>query len=379
MRAEMNGRDWLILIRAPGIGAARLRSLIESFGSADAAVSAGRQALTRQGLSKASIDGVLAPDESAIAADLRWLAAPGHHLLTWDSDDYPPQLRDSDRPPAALFVDGDPGVLWLPQIAIVGSRNATRGGLDNARVFGAAIAGHGLTVTSGLALGVDGAAHAAALDAGGYTVAVAATGLDRVYPARHQELAERIRRQGAIVSEFPPVTEPRPAHFPARNRIIAGLATGTLVVEASVNSGSLITARHAMEQNREVFAIPGSIHNPLARGCHRLIRDGAKLVETASDLLDELGVAVRQQIDEGRRRLAPATADAAEQSPLPAVDPEYRRLLDVMGHDPVTIDQLVPATGLTVEVVSSMLLILELDGRVESGPGGTYCRHREIG
>lgn len=377
---DENGRlrDWLALIRAPDLGATRIRSLLDKFGNPRSIRSAEAGALARHGLGSASIDALQQPDERRIDADLAWLDEAGASMLAWDDEDYPPQLRAIDRPPPVLFVLGDPAVLWLPQLAIVGSRNATRGGLENARAFSRSLTRAGLVVTSGLALGVDGMAHRAALDAGGYTVAVAATGLDRVYPARHRELAREIVARGAIVSEFPPGVEPRAGHFPARNRIIAGLSVGTLVVEAGVTSGSLITARLAMEQNRDVFAIPGSIHNPLAKGCHRLIKDGAKLVETGEDLLGELDVAVRRQIDVGRSRLEMAADEAAE--PVSQVrDPEYAKLLDAMGFDPVTLDQLVESTGLTVEAVSSMLLILELDGMVESGPGGRYCRIGEVG
>jgi DNA processing protein len=304
--------------------------------------------------------------ETGRAAVESWLAAPGNHLLRLDDPRYPDLLRQIPDPPPVLYVRGDPAALGNLQLAIVGSRNPTRGGLENARAFAAHLAGAGLTITSGLALGIDAAAHEGALAAGGTTIAVTGTGLDRVYPARHRELAHRIAGQGALVSEFPPGTPPRPAHFPQRNRIISGLSLGTLVVEAARRSGSLVTARHALEQGREVFAIPGSIHNPLARGCHALIRQGAKLVETADDILEELGA------------LAVAvTADAtAPDAPAGAgeLDPEYRRLLDALGHDPLPIDELVARSGLTAESVSSMLLILELQGYVAPEAGGRYAR-----
>jgi DNA processing protein len=270
-----------------------------------------------------------------------------------------------------LYVHGNVAALHTPQLAIVGSRNPSAGGQETAHAFAAHLASVGLTITSGLALGIDAASHAGALDSSGTTVAVMGTGLDRVYPARHRELAhEIVSGGGALVAEFPVGTGPRPENFPRRNRIISGLSLGTLVVEAAPRSGSLTTARHAVEQGREVFAIPGSIHNPLARGCHALIRQGAKLVETAADVLEELGVFIEH---------APQTS-----SPLPAASPdtpssEQSQLLDYMGFDIITIDQLVARSGLTAAAVSSMLLILELDGRVVSQAGGRYVRNESRG
>ena len=241
-------------------------------------------------------------------------------------------------------------------------------------------------MTSGLALGVDGASHKAALDAGGNTIAVVGTGLDQVYPSAHRDLALRIVERGCLVSEYLPGTPPRAGNFPARNRVISGLATGTLVIEAGIHSGSLITARLAAEQNREVFAIPGSIHNPLSRGCHHLIKNGtAKLTETAEDLLDEIDSAVREQLEKTRSRLHTGGGAAAEPSPATApgiaepLDDERSALLNHIGFDPISIDRIVENTGLTIDAVSSMLLILELDGYIESGPGSTYCRTGEAG
>ncbi|MEM9304389.1 MAG: DNA-processing protein DprA [Pseudomonadota bacterium] len=363
-------KDWLVLLNAPGIGTARANDLLTRFENPTAVLDAPREALRTAGLADASIDALRKPDERAVDAGLAWLEAPDHRLIAREDDDYPPQLQGIAGAPVALFVAGDPGALWLPQLAIVGSRSATRGGLGTARAFARTLAGAGLTITSGMALGIDGVAHEAALDAGRPTIAVAAHGLDQVYPTRHAGLAARIRAQGAVVSEYAPGMGPLRGRFPARNRIIAGLSTGVLVIEASVKSGSLITARYATEQNREVFAIPGSIHNPVARGCHRLIKDGAKLVETAEDILQELGQSILAQVDDSRKRLI----DTPERDPADRPDPEYGQLLDRMGFDPVSIDDLVRDTGLTVDVLSSMLLILELDGRVESGPGGKYCR-----
>jgi DNA processing protein len=380
-------RAWLALLDASALGPAMARALRARHGSARAALEAGRGAWVADGLDHESIAALARPDPARVDAALRWLEAPDHHLLLAGGDELPPALERIAQPPAALFVVGDPSVLWTAQLAIVGSRNATSGGLAHARDFAATLAQAGLTITSGLALGIDGAAHAAALDAGGATIAVCGTGLDRVYPRRHAALARRIAERGALVSEFPLGTGPRADHFPRRNRLIAGLALGTLVVEAGIASGSLITARLAVEAGRDVFAIPGSIHNPLARGCHRLIREGAKLVETARDVLDELGPSARALGSELAQRLAQPAAPApatrtpsaprgARSSATPAspADPDYRCLRAALAHDPLTIDELVARTGLTVPVVSSMLLLMELDGEVTAQSGARYAK-----
>ena len=266
---------------------------------------------------------------------------------------------------------GDAGVLADPQLALVGSRNPTPQGADTTRDLACYLAGCGLTITSGLAMGVDGAAHRGALEAG-RTVAVLGTGLDRVYPAAHRDLARHIADGGALVSELPPDSPARAEHFPRRNRIISGLSLGTLVTEAALGSGSLITARLASEQGREVFAVPGSIHNPLARGCHALIRDGARLVECAQDILAELAPALRAavapQVACGRGAPGGAMAGGG----APQLDADYQRLLTAMGHDPVAADDLIRRTGLPADSVASMLLLLELQGRVSSYPGGRY-------
>ena len=302
-----------------------------------------------------------------------WLEQSDHHLLTPDDPRYPPLLLDTPRPPEQLFVVGNPDVLSLPQLAIVGSRNATPGGLETARQFAACLAECGLVISSGLALGVDAAAHQGALrasgnDGSGLTVAVLGNGLDEIYPRANSALAKQISQTGALISEFPPGTPPRKQQFPQRNRIIAGMSLGTLVVEAGINSGSLITARFAGDFGREVFAIPGSIHNPLAKGCHRLIRQGAKLVEQAADIIEEIGIIARAMTPESR----PTTerSDRTEAA-LPA-DPDHADLLNHMGFDPISIDGLTRRSGLTAEELSSMLLILELQGRVESLPGGRF-------
>lgn len=277
-------------------------------------------------------------------------------------------LRQIADPPIALFLRGDVALLTSPQLAIVGSRNPSGEGRRNAEEFAAYLARCGLTITSGMALGIDSASHRGALKAGGKTLAVWGTGLDKVYPPAHRELAEQIAAQGLIVSEYAPGTPPLPHNFPRRNRLISGLCVGTLVVEANQSSGSLITARLASEQGREVFAIPGSIHNPLARGCHRLIREGAKLVESAGDILEELAPLLK---------LEAAVAESAPTETLAATaaeDPEYRLLLNSLDYAPTSVDALVERTGLTPDVVSSMLLMLELQGQVEAAPGGHYSR-----
>lgn len=369
---------WLILLRAPGIGPATLRELIGVHGDAKAALAAARHGKLPRPLDKAGHDWLRTPDMTLIAADLAWLTAPEHVLLSCDNEDFPALLHEIPSAPAALFVAGDASLLWRPQIAIVGSRSASQGGLATATAFSRTLAVAGFVVTSGLAEGIDGAAHTAALDAGGATVAVLGTGPDLVYPPRHRELAARVRAHGALVSEFPPGTPGNPAHFPRRNRIIAGLALGTLVVEASLRSGSLITARNAAEAGREVFAIPGSIHNPLARGCHRLIRDGAKLVETVEEVVAELAPLAQGLGARLRERLAaiPSAAAAAPPAALPsrADDPDYARLLAALGHDAIGIDLLAARTGLTVPVLASMLLMLELEGEVVAAGGGAYAR-----
>ncbi len=357
---------WLTLARLPGAGPRTQRELIEHFGSVENIFSASRGQLEKVLAGKretvsAILDG---PGAQTFQAEFDWLDQPVHHLLVWSDPDYPPLLREIADPPLLLYVIGRREALASPQLAIVGSRNPSPMGRENAQAFAKSLAGAGLTITSGLALGVDGAAHRGALAAGGCTIAVTGTGLDRVYPARHRELAHAIAARGALVSEFPLGTSPRPENFPIRNRLISGLALGTLVVEAALQSGSLITARLATEQGREVFAIPGSIHAPQARGCHALIRQGAKLVETAQDILEELGPLAS---------LARASApDAA--APAPEPDSPAAELLQQIGHDPVSVDALIERSGLTADAVSSMLLQMELNGLVSSCPGGKVQR-----
>ncbi len=362
---------WLRLIRAPALGAAGIRRLLERLGSIEAVAAASPAELRQAEVPAAANAWLQEPDLTALAADRAWLEQPGHHLLTCTDPDYPELLQRTPRAPAALFIAGDPSWLWFAQIAIVGSRNPTEGGRANARDFARDLARSGLIITSGLADGIDAAAHRAALDAGKPTIAVVATGLDQTYPARNRALAEAIENQGAIISEYPPGTSPRREHFPQRNRIIAGLSLGTLVVEAAQRSGALITARQAAEAGREVFALPGSIHNPLAKGCHRLIRDGATLVETVPEITTALAPQATQLADvlRGRLEVESDPAPVVPAAPGPVEDPDYQRLRAALGHDPVAIDELARRTGLTVETLSSMLLLMELDGHVVAAHG----------
>jgi len=275
-------------------------------------------------------------------------------------------LKEISDPPSILYVQGDIELLSQWKIAIVGSRNPSRSGRDTAFEFGCFLAQGDIAICSGMAMGIDAAAHQGALSGRGKTIAVVGTGLDRIYPAKHRDLAHDIVENGLMISEFPLGTPPRPENFPRRNRIISGLSLGTLVVEAATKSGSLITARQALEQGREVFAIPGSIHNPLARGCHQLIREGAKLVETASDIIEELGALAAVSLPTA----ASFEADKSDHE----LDGDYQVLLDCLAYDPIEVDSLIQQSGLTADAVSSMLLLLELQGQVESLPGGRYVR-----
>lgn len=334
-------------------------ALLRTFGSPERLFGA-----TRAQLAAASSPGiaqrVVAPVGGAMLDAVRsWLREPGHELLAWDDPDYPQALLAAGDPPPVLFLIGRRQLLNRPALAIVGSRNATPQGCEHARAFAEALSRAGLTIVSGLALGVDGAAHEGALRGEGSTIACVGTGLDRVYPARHRELAHVVALSGALLSEFLPGTPPLRQNFPRRNRLISGLAHGVLVVEATLSSGSLITARLAGEQGREVFAIPGSIHSPFSKGCHKLIREGAKLVETAQDILDELrlpGLAAR----------APAPAAGAGE-PRHAV-------IQALGGDPCDLDTLIARTRIGPDALSAALVELELEGHVAALPGGKWQR-----
>ncbi len=377
--------DWLRLAAIPGLGAERQRSLLAAFGLPRHIFAAGRGALAAVVGHELAAAVMTPPPAEAIERPLAWAAEADSHILTLADEAYPRTLLDIADPPVLLYVKGDPALLQRPAIALVGARSATAQGEANAAAFAQSLAEAGLAIVSGLALGVDAAAHRGALAAGpdsGGTVAVIGTGIDRIYPARNAALAREIASRGAIVSEFALGTPPLQHNFPRRNRLIAGLAQGVLVVEAALNSGSLITARLATEGGREVFAIPGSIHSPLSRGCHRLIREGAKLVETAEDVIEELrgrlgwpAPAAAGRRPSGRRATPGRAASVeAPQPPLPGLDDEAARVLQIIGHDPVDIDTLAGRCGLTVDALYAILLPLELDGHLARLPGGRFQR-----
>jgi DNA processing protein len=358
-------RRRLAVVARAGLSAAELTRLAALAPALAALDDAGFAGLAALGLTIRAAGLLARPDAAAIDADLRWLDAKQARLMAATDPAYPSLLRESPDAPAVLYLLGDPGALGGPQIAMVGSRNPTVGGRDTARRFAAWFSQAGLGITSGLALGIDTACHEGALQAGGPTVAVLGCGLDICYPRENRKLFDRIREQGALVSEFPPGTEPRAALFPQRNRIIAGLGSGTVVVEAASRSGSLITARLAGVAGRDVFAIPGSIHNEMARGCHELIRQGAKLVERPEDVLSELKISLSAQL------LANSPPGP---SGGPVLDKEYKILLDALAFEPASVDTLIERTGLNSESIASMLLVLELDGHVAPHPGGRYSR-----
>lgn len=361
-------RARLALWRTPGVGIRWYQRLLDRFG--DARDVFGLVGGT-DGIPASLLERLRAPDWAAVDADLEWATSDGRSLIFRGEAPYPDLLEQSPDAPPMLFVLGDPTLLGLPQFAIVGSRNPTEVGRRNAHAFAAELAAAGLSITSGMAYGIDAEAHRGALEQG-RTVAVLAHGLDHVYPLRHHALRDQIAASGAVISEYPLGVKPVAASFPRRNRIIAGLALGTLVVEAAARSGSLSTARFAMEAGRDVFAIPGSIHNPVARGCHALIREGAALVESTEHIAE----AMEPWIAGLRASLDNAIADTAEDTdPEPPAD-DQRRLLDAMGYEPVAVDELVERSGLTANEVSSMLLILELQGLVALAPGGLYTRTR---
>ncbi len=359
---------WLALEHCPGIGPIRFHAIgaaIDYDMIGLLALSASE--LASLGLKPAQISALKNPPQALIDATWQWLQASlDHHLLPCNHCLYPELLRELKDAPPLLYAIGRLELLTRPQIAIVGSRNCSPGGARTARDFAHFLAQSGFTITSGMALGIDSQAHQGALQANGDTIAVIGTGIDRIYPSRNRKLAHDIADQGLMVSDLPLGMPPNRDNFPRRNRIISGLSIATLVVEAMRNSGSLITARLGLEQGREVFAIPGSIHNPQVRGCHQLIRQGAKLVEQASDIIEDLGsllgLVAQQQ--------AAATSDET----VAALDDDYQRLLEQIGYDPVSIETLLQRSGLTIDQLSSMLLILELNDHIQTAPGGLYVR-----
>lgn len=344
---------WLALLRTPNIGPVKFQEIIKAY----------PEDHLKDYFSENAIN-IVWPD---VEKDLAWANQPGHFLLTPHSRDYPERLREIVSAPPILFVQGNIDLLKKAQIAMVGSRNPTPSGEDIAYHFSKSFSNAGLVVTSGLAMGIDAACHQGALSTNGETIAVMGTGPDKIYPKRHHGLAQKILERGCIVTEFPTGVTPMAQHFPRRNRIISGLSLGVVVVEAAYASGSLVTAKYALEQNREVFAIPGSIQNPLSRGCHYLIKQGAKLVETVEDVLEEL-----RWCHPERREGPPEQADSQNKE-VPRVARDDSPFLKFVGFDATPTDLLIQRSGLTAEEVSSILLVLELDGRVKSVPGG-YVR-----
>lgn len=373
----------LVLHRLPDVGAVTYTRLVEHFGSPEQVLSQPvgcLQSLLKSETLKAIADFQRNPEASAVGqkvlADLEWLNNhPDSALITIEDPDYPGLLRQIPAPPPLLFVRGNIGCLNLPQIAIVGSRNPTNGGLENAQRFAEYLAGNGFAITSGLALGVDAAAHQGALAAQGKTIGVMGTGIDIIYPSRHRQLAQQILEAGGLlVSELPLGAGSKAAHFPQRNRIISGLSYGVLVVEAAIQSGSLITAKTALQQNREVFAIPGSIHNPLARGCHQLIRQGATLVETGKDIVEQLDGMLsyqRETLSIMHRKEQKNTQ--TEPKSLDGLSALEQQLIQAMGYDPVNIDDLIERTEMTPGGLAALLVGLEIKGFVQQ-LGADYQR-----
>jgi DNA processing protein len=360
---------WMALSRAPELDVPCLSLALDSLGGLHGLVNASDAARRCAGIPKAASEFLSGLGKSPSCAERAWAEGANHHLVPFTDPRYPASLCVLNPKPIVLYVIGDAEILNDPQLAIVGSRNPTPAGRDIAFEFAESLAAVGLGITSGLAEGIDSAAHRGALAAQGITIAVLGSGLDIIYPRNNRALSEEISFRGALISEFPLGTPPRRQNFPQRNRIIAALSLGTLVIEAARRSGSLITARLAGDHNRELFAVPGSIHNPLSRGCHELIRQGAKLTETVADILSELNFSDFFH----RSRLA---SEGLRRSPgiEAGMDKAHKILLDALGFDPADLDVLVVRTGFKPEAVSSMMLILELEGHVQAAPGGRYSR-----
>ncbi|MEP6943301.1 MAG: DNA-processing protein DprA [Betaproteobacteria bacterium] len=361
MEVDARVEAWASLQLLPQVPARSLVALLKALGGPEEVLRSSRSALGAHVPASVAARIAHGPEPAALAFTLEWLRGSGNALIAWDDAHYPQALLTITDPPPVLFYRGDPELLNRPALAIVGSRNATAQGRETAEAFATALSAAGLTIVSGLALGIDAAAHRGGLAAAGRSLAVVGTGIDRVYPARNRDLAHRLAEQGGIVSEFSLGTPPLPGNFPRRNRLISGLARGVLVIEATLASGSLITARFAAEQGRDVFAIPGSIHSPFSKGSHRLIKDGAKLVESAQDVLEEWHLA-------GLPSATPAAFAGA------ALEGNAARVLSALGHDPGGVDALVQRCGLAADAVSIALVELELAGEVESLPGGLYQR-----
>lgn len=353
---------WLILNNAAGLGPILSARLLSHFGHAEAVCNAREEELRQFGLTAALTGAIKNPNESLIEQQCAWAHQPHNYIIPLDHPYYPTLLKNIPDPPIVLFVQGHPEILIHPQIAMVGSRNPSPGGIAIAEQLAENLTRAGMIITSGLAVGIDGACHRGALKGEGLTIAVLGSGLQRLYPMRHQQLAVEIARRGALVSEFPPEMPPLAGNFPRRNRIISGLSLGTCIVEATVNSGSLITARLAAEQGREVFAVPGSIFNPLARGCHFLIQEGAKLVTEEIDILMEVQWQAAQ--DNIKRDNGIAILE---------LDPSRHQLLKCIGFECTSVDQLVQRSGYQVDQVTAMLPALEWQGFIHAVTGG-YVR-----
>lgn len=353
---------WVALSQVQGLGSVTICQLLAKFGTPDNIFSASiiqLKEIVSSNIAEQIHQGI---HMDAIQPTLDWLQKDNTHLVTLADTEYPQQLLEASNPPAMLYAIGD--LTWLNHhsIAMVGSRNATPQGEKNADSFAQEMCNQGLCVVSGMALGIDGAAHRGAIKSSGATIAVVGTGLDIVYPAKHRELAHQIAERGLIISEFALGTPSRPQNFPRRNRIISGLSLGCLVIEANIGSGSLITARLAAEQGREVFAIPGSIHSPVSKGCHQLIKQGAKLVESAEDILEEL------------KNMMPAYSPNGSKAQTGATSLKANSILDLMGFEAITFESLLASSALTTEELSSMLMVLELEGKITALSGGNYQR-----
>ncbi|NNC96627.1 MAG: DNA-protecting protein DprA [Gammaproteobacteria bacterium] len=366
----MDPGAWLILLKAPKLGPVRIRQLISEYQSPDAVIQASAKQLRELKVPDNAIRWIKQAGQADLQNELAWLSQDGNEMVSFKDPAYPALLAQLHDAPVLLFTHGNVDLLSLPQLAMVGSRHPSADGKQTAFQFAECLAAGGLIITSGLAQGIDAESHKGALSCG-RTIAVCATGLDRVYPPANLSLAKNIAREGLLVSEFLPGTNVHKAFFPRRNRLISGLSLGTLVVEASLRSGSLITAQCALEQGREVFAIPGSIHNPMSKGCHGLIKQGAKLVENAADIIEELQSHL-QRMSSGLHSSQHREQRQVEQHST--LDPEYRDLLEHITYAPISIDQLVETTKQRVEAISSMLLILELEGLVQNAGAGCYSR-----
>ncbi len=364
-----NNEAWLLLNKIKGLGIVKIKKLLTVHETAE-------NILKQKNfpdfikLNNETKEAIIHASSDLIRKDLEWLAKDNNSILSIDNDLYPPLLKKSDSPPPLLYITGNPNILLQPQLAVVGSRNATSVGLKNTYSFCSTLAANGLTITSGMALGVDGTAHKAAIEAKGTTVAVMGNGLDTVYPAKHRDLAHLIAQNGALISEFYIGTKPHHYNFPRRNRIICGLSLGTLVIEAGLQSGTLITARQTMENNRPVMAIPGSIHSPLAKGCHFLIKQGAKLIESAGEIIEELTPLAHGLTQDLTEKYKSLDGDKKEQTSKH----EHQNILDAIEYEPTSINQIIEKTGLNIAELSSVLLILELEDKIQTLAGAHYIR-----